>query len=135
MKFFKTLFGVKDPEPVPTATLKKDDGLYVLHLGGMLNKPTIDRIQSILLKEIERGGEDLRALIILKDFRGWRKGDNWDDIDFFAEHEAKFSKIASVGDAEWKSPMLTFFGAGRRTGEVRYFTTGQESEARVWLRS
>jgi hypothetical protein len=135
MKILKTLFGVKDPAPVPTATLKKDAGLYVLHLGGMVNKATIDRIQGILRKEIERGGEDLCALIVLNDFRGWRKGDNWDDIDFFAEHEAKFSKIATVGDAEWKSSMLTFFGAGRRTGEVRYFTTGQETEARVWLRS
>jgi hypothetical protein len=138
MKWLKSLFGGKSREagPALVATVQKEAGnVYVLRIGGVLNKATLDRIQSIAAQDIARGAKDLKLLLILGDFRGWRRGDDWGDIDFFARHEASIARIAAVGDARWEDETLAFLAAGHRSGEVRFFETGREPQARAWLAS
>lgn len=138
MSWLKNLFGIgsRKAETANLATLKKEAGnVYVLCIGGVLNKATVDRIQAIGASEIERGTKELKVLIILNDFKGWKKGDRWGDIDFFASHGDDIAKIAAVGEPMWRDNMMLFLLAGRRKGEVRYFLQDQEAQARAWLAS
>jgi len=52
---------------------------------------------------------------------------------FFEPYERHITRIAGVGKPEWESGVCVFPGQGRRTGEVKYFVTGQEPQARAWL--
>jgi hypothetical protein len=136
MNWLKKLFGgtAEKPAPVTVATVQKLPGnIYVLRLGGKLNKATLDRIQAIAAQDIERGTKALKLLVILNDFKGWRHGDDWGNIDFFAQYEAFITRIAVLGDARWKDETMMFLAAGQRTGEVRFFVASQEAQARAWL--
>lgn len=137
MNWLRNLFGgSRKTAPSVTATMKKEAGnLYVLHIGGVLNKATVDRIQSIATQEIERGTKEFKLLVILSGFEGWRKGDDWGDIDFFANYGNDITRIAAVGEARWRDQMMLFLLAGRRRGEVRYFMPDQAPQARAWLAS
>lgn len=126
-------FNKARPKNAITATLQKTGSFYTLRIGGVLNKATVDRIQSIAAKDISKGGSDLKVMIVLSNFQGWKTGDNWGDVDFFVNHEAAISKIAVVGDRKWEEESLLFLGAGRRSGEVRYFDAELEPSARAWL--
>jgi len=135
MKWLRSLFGCgRATGPATVATIRKEAGnVYVLHIGGVLNKATTDRIQAIAAQEIERGTKDLRLLVNLSGFEGWRKGDEWGDIDFFARYGDDIAKIAAVGEERWREQALIFLLAGRRRGEVRYFTPEEGRQARAWL--
>jgi hypothetical protein len=137
MNWLKKLFGSDSSKPtqVPSvATLKKEAGnIFVLRIGGKLNKATVDHIQAFAAREIERGTTDLKVLLVLADFTGWKGGDNWGDINFFIQYEANISKIAVVGEPRWEAETLAFLGAGRRTGQVKFFKAGLEIQARAWL--
>ena len=136
MKWLRNLFGGgnRKPSSGAVATARKEGGnLYVLRIGGVLNKATVDRIQAIAARDIERGTKGLKMLVLLSGFEGWRKGDEWGDIDFFASHGDSIVKIAAVGEAMWREEVLIFLLAGRRKGEVRYFLPDQETQARAWL--
>ena len=101
---------------------------------GSPRNPTYAR-KPVNAHDIEHGAKDLKLLIVLSDLRGWKRGDNWGDVDFFARHEADIVRIAVVGEAGWKSGTLTFLGAGRRRAKVEYFTPDQKLQARAWLAS
>lgn len=124
------------PKMTTTATLLKEPGgLYVLRILGVLTKSTTDQIQAVAKRDIDAGATDLNILIVLENFRGWKKGEDWSDISFFAQYESNFSRLAVVGEPRWEAETLMFLGAKRRTGEVRYFDTTQEAAARSWLTS
>jgi predicted ThiF/HesA family dinucleotide-utilizing enzyme len=136
MNWLKKLFGGGKGKsgPAVVATVRREPGnVYVLRIGGMLNKATVDRIQEFAAQDIARGVKGIKLLLILENFSGWRRGDDWGDLDFFSRHEADIARIAVVGDARWKDETLMFLAAGHRSGEVQFFTTGQEPRARAWL--
>lgn len=134
MNWINKLLGRNQPTASVTASLRKDAAnLYVLRIGGLLNKATVDNIQAVARRDIETGATNLKLLLILQEFRGWKRGDDWGDLDFFAKYENQISKLAVVGEPRWKDETLLFLGAGRRTGEVRYFLDSQEAAARSWL--
>ena len=134
MNWLKRLLGMAPAAPSVTATFRREsDGLYVLRIGGTLNKATLDNVQSLGQRAIEAGARNLKVLLFLEDFRGWKRGDDWGDLDFFARHEANVAKIAVVGDPRWEAETRLFLGAGRRHGEVRFFPEHFEGRARTWL--
>jgi len=134
MDWLKKLLGRDKPAATVTATLRKELGnLYVLRIGGLVNKATVDNIQAVARRDIEAGAKGLKVMLILQDFRGWKRGDDWGDLEFFAKYEQQIAKLAVVGESRWKDETLLFLGAGRRTGEVRYFSDGQEAAGRAWL--
>jgi hypothetical protein len=139
MKWLRSLLGgtSSKPAPAPAAvvTMKKEGAnLYVLRISGRLSKATTDRIQTVAAREIEQGTKDLKVLVSLNGFEGWGKGD-WGDVDFFMRYGDDIARIAAVGEARWKDPLMIFLLAGRRRGEVRYFLPDQEPQARAWLAS
>ena len=134
MKWLQKWFGFAPAAPAVTASFRKEaGGIYVLRVGGTLNKATLDNIQSVARHNVAAGVQDIKALLFLEDFRGWKRGDDWGDLDFFSRYEASIAKIAVVGDPRWESETLLFLGAGRRHGEVRFFTPHFEDRARAWL--
>jgi hypothetical protein len=137
MKWLSKLFGFKAepaPDAKPLATMKKlSPDTYELRIGGILNKATVDNIQAIGAREIDKGLESIKMLIILDGFLGWKKGDDWGDLSFFAEYGDKITKIAVIGEARWEAELLMFLGAGRRKGEVRFHTPEREAAARAWV--
>jgi len=134
MKWLQSLFNIARKTPESSTTLHRaPDGLYTLRVSGVLSRAALDRAQMIAAHDIKDGAMDLRVLVILTHFRGWRKGDAWDDIGFFAQYDRHIARIAVVGDAQWERESLVFLAAGYRRGEVRYFPPDRESEARAWL--
>jgi hypothetical protein len=138
MTWLKKLFGQQEKPASATpasATLQRDpDGdVYVLRITGVLNKATVDRIQAVGANDFAKGKTNIKLMLVLKEFRGWKRGDDWGNIDFFAEHEHNIAKIAVVGEPQWESQTLLFLAAGHRTGEVRYFGPFDEAKAKAWL--
>lgn len=107
------------------------DRLLVLRVGGELKKSELDAVQSEFVRMIVAG--PVKLLVLLEDFTGWERTEDWGDTDFFFSHRNDFEKIAVVGDARWESQVLAFTGAGLRQGPVKFFRETAESEARAWL--
>lgn len=126
--------GVPAEAEPPMATLAREAGnLHVIRIRGLVSQETVARIQAHARKDLEAGAESLKVLLLLDGFRGWRKGGRWDDLEFFAVYGPRISRIAVVGTPEFEIPVLMFLGAGKREGDVRYFLSGRESQARAWL--
>lgn len=135
MKFIDKILGKEEPKPALTATLKRvSDNIYVIRIGGLLNKATVSNIEEVARRDIDSGARDLKLLLILQDdFLGWQRTGNWGDVDFFSTYGDHIVKIAVVGDVQWEEQVLAFLGAGSRKGEVRLFPRGKDAEARGWL--
>ena len=135
MKLIDKILGKKEPKPEVTATLKReDDNIYVIRIGGLLNRATVSNIEAVARRDIDSGARDLKMLLILQDdFAGWQRAGDWGNVDFFSQYGDHIVKIAVVGDAQWETQVLTFLGAGSRKEEVRLFHPGQEAQARGWL--
>src|SRR5437899_5703296 len=115
-----------------SANLEQHDGrLCVLRVGGELKKSELDAAQSEFV-EIIAGAGTVKLLVLLENFSGWERGEQWGDTDFFFSHRNDFEKIAVVGNPRWEAQVLAFTGAGLRKGLVKFFPETAESEARPW---
>ena len=135
MKFIDKILGKAEPKPAVTATLRREnDNIYVIRIGGLLNKETVNNIEAVARRDIDSGARELKVMLILQnDFLGWQRTGNWGDVDFFSQYGDHIAKIAVVGDLQWEEQVLAFLGAGSCKGEVRLFPQGKEAEARHWL--
>ena len=116
-----------------SANLEQHDGrLCVLRVGGELKKSELDAAQSEFV-EIIAGTGTVKLLVLLENFSGWERGEQWGDTDFFFSHRNAFEKIAVVGHPRWEAQVLAFTGAGLRKGPVKFFPETGESEACAWL--
>jgi len=114
-------------------TIEREKGnLIVLRITGLLRKSEWD---AVLPTEARQWGPTTRVkvLVILEDFKGWERGADWGDMDFFVEHDQQIEKIAIVADPKWKLETLMFAGAGVRSGQVKFFPENQLTMARAWL--
>lgn len=108
------------------------DRLLILHVGGELKKSELDAVQSEFVEKIAGEGT-VKLLVLLENFTGWERSEQWGDTDFFFSYRNDFEKIAVVGDPRWEAQVLAFTGAGLRKGPVKLFPQTSESEARAWL--
>ena len=100
-------------------------------VGDELKKSELDAAQSEFVKIAEAG--PVRMLVLLENFTGWSRGEDWGETDFFFNHRDDFEKIAVVGPSRWEAQILAFSGAGLRKGPVKFFSETSEAEARAWL--
>jgi len=107
------------------------DRLLVLRVGGELKKSELDAVQSEFVEKIAGAGT-VKLLVLLENFTGWERGEQWGDTDFFFRHRNDFEKIAVVGHTRWEAQVL-FTGAGLRKGPVTFFPETEESKGRAWL--
>lgn len=99
---------------------------------GTLTKEEVDWLQSKAVAAIKSWGK-VRALVILEDFEGWKKGPGWDDMSFSNEHDRNIEKMAIVGPEQWRDWVCAFAGKGFRSVIVEYFESSQLERARHWL--
>ena len=111
---------------------QSNDRLLVLRVGGELKKSELDAAQSEFVKKIAGAGT-VKLLVLLENFTGWERGEQWGDTDFFLSPRNDFEKIAVVGNLRWEAQALAFKGAGLRKGPVKFFPETGESEARACL--
>jgi hypothetical protein len=116
-----------------SATLEQyPDRLLVLRVEGKLKKSELDAVQAEFVRNIAGAGA-VKLLVLLENFTGWERGEDWGDTDFFFSHGNDFEKIAVVGNPRWEAEVLAFTGAGLRKGPVKFFFETGETEARAWL--
>ena len=109
-----------------------DTRLLILRVGGELKKSELDAVQSDFVQKIAGTGT-VKLLVLLENFSGWERGEQWGDTDFFFSHRNEFEKMAVVGNPRWAAQVLAFTGAGLRKGPVKFFPETAQSEARAWL--
>jgi len=103
--------------------------LLVIRIQGSLRLTELEECQRSTVQMIRAAGE-VAALIILDNFEGWERGDEWGDVSFL-EHDSNIAKMAIVGEERWRDEVLMFAGAGLRPSPVCYFTDAES--ARAWL--
>ena len=108
------------------------DRLLVLRITGEMKKSEFDAVQGEFVRNIAGAGP-IKLLVLLENFTGWERNEEWGDTDFFFEHRNDFEKIAIVGNPSWEAQVLAFTGAGLRKGPVKMFPETGGSEARAWL--
>jgi SpoIIAA-like len=101
-------------------------------ISGELSKSEVSQMQATALDAIRRCGK-ISGLLILENFRGWKREGDWGDITFLTEHDKDISRIAVVGDAEWRDLIYAFLAKGFRQAVVEYFLPAELAKARAWL--
>jgi hypothetical protein len=101
-------------------------------ISGELDRSEVTQIQAAALKAIQRCGK-ISALFILDEFRGWKRDGNWGDISFMTQHDEDISKIAVVGEEQWRDLICAFLAKGFRAAAVEYFLPADLAKARAWL--
>ncbi len=106
------------------------DHLFELHISGMLKRSDLAAGEAEMAARID-AGESPRVLVMLEDFGGWQKGEDWNNIDFMFSYGDKIGKIAIVGAGDKQAEVKAFTGAGLRPTPVEFFTSADA--ARAWL--
>jgi stage II sporulation SpoAA-like protein len=101
-------------------------------ISGELDRSEVAQIQATALKAIQRCGK-ISALFVLDGFLGWRREGNWGDISFMTQHDEEISKIAVVGEEQWRDLVCAFLAKGFRTAAIEYFVPTDLAKARIWL--
>jgi hypothetical protein len=115
------------------ATIEQEEGtLRVLRITGLLRKSEFD---AALATEARQWGPTSRVkvLVIVENFKGWERGDDWGDVTFFETHGDQIDKIAIVADPQLETDLVMFTGAGFRRAPVKFFSANQLASARAWL--
>lgn len=107
-------------------------GPITVRLSGRLGREEFAKFQGLFLEAMKRRGK-VRLLVILNDFQGWDKRDDWNDVPIHLEHDQQVEKIAVVGDTKWEDLFGAFLGKGMRKIPIRHFPPGGLETARAWL--
>lgn len=114
--------------------IEQDGNLRVLRITGLLKKSELDEVQTALVNQQEHDFH-IRLLVIAEGFQGWERGADWGDLTFFSTYGDLIEKIAIVAPVRWETDLMAFAAAGLRLAPVQFFSEGQLSQARAWLRT
>lgn len=103
-----------------------------VRLSGRLGKEEFTKFQGLFLEAMKHRRK-LRLLLVLDDFQGWDKGDDWNDVPIHMEYDEQVEKIAIVGDTKWEDLFGAFLGKGLRKIPIRHFPPAGLETARAWL--
>jgi hypothetical protein len=117
---------------MPVQIQHQSNDTYVLRISGILKRSEFGAEQTELARHVDTGSKP-RLLVILKNFEGWERGADWNDLDFMISDGGKISKIALVAESRWETLALAFAGAGVRRAPVKFFPPNELDRARSWL--
>jgi len=117
---------------MPYIISDRNGPIISVKISGEVSRVEVGQIQAAALKAIQRCGK-ISALLILDDFRGWKREGNWGDISFMTQHDKEIAKIAVVGDEQWRDLIYAFLAKGFRSAAIEYFPRADLTKARVWL--
>lgn len=103
-----------------------------LHIRGILKRSEFVSCESEVAARIAAGERPL-MLVVLENFGGWERGEDWNNLDFMFTHGEKIAKIAIVGAGTKEGEVRAFTGAGIRPSPVNFFPAGEIEQARAWL--
>lgn len=106
--------------------------LAELHISGILARADMADFEREIARRID-AGEHPRVLVMLENFGGWQKGEDWNNFDFMFSYGDKIAKIAIVGAGVKEAEVKAFTGAGLRPTPVRFLTVEEMEGARDWL--
>jgi hypothetical protein len=101
-------------------------------ISGELGKSEVTQMQAAAVDAMRRFGK-ISALFMLDNFRGWKREPDWGDVTFMTEHDQEITKIAVVGEEQWRDLVFAFLAKGFRQAEVEYFLPVDLAKARAWL--
>jgi hypothetical protein len=119
---------------MPITTQHERDNIYRVELTGSLQKADFDRSQEQLAGEIGRIGP-VRLLFLLREFKGWAREGDWNDLSFYVRHGDSIERIAIVGPERWRAETMMFAAADLRRAPVEFFTEDALDSALGWLSS
>ena len=119
---------------MPLTGKLENNNLVVIEVTGQLGKAELEKMQTVLAPIMQKVGK-IKTLILLKNFKGWEAGKNWDDTSFNDENDAYLQKMAIVGDEKWRDLVTLFTLKGLRPVPIEYFGPDGEVKARQWLDS
>jgi len=116
------------------ANIRHESGdTYLLRISGTLLGSEFGRAQDAATIAIDAGVRP-RLLVILDHFEGFERGAEWGDLSILFSHSNEIAKIAIVGEPNHEANALAFAGSGLRPAPVKFFPSGQEAQARAWLK-
>ena len=104
--------------------------LLVVTLTGVVTTSDQKELETFARDVSVRAGS-VRALLRLDQFSGWRPDAVTDKNATWLRDDEPVTKIAIVGEPEWRAPVLTLMAQPIRRMPVEYF--GTEARARRWL--
>lgn len=116
-------------------TLAHEHGdTFRMDISGQLRKADLDRVQELLLHEMQRiGVKTARLVVVMQGFEGWESNSAWNDLAFYYAHGDALARIAIVGEERWRSEALMFAAADIRRGPVEFFVPAEMDKAQAWL--
>jgi hypothetical protein len=115
---------------MPYQLMKSPDREIWIKITGQITPRDFQKCQSLVELGAERF-QQAKVLIVLDDFQGWSKAEDWMNTTFLPDSE--IAKLAIVGDRQWEEEIFLFAGKPMRTTEMRFFSTDQLEEAKTWL--
>jgi hypothetical protein len=121
---------------MPAHVCHEQDDVYRMELTGRLSSGELNAAGKEVLSAMQQSpAGTVRLLVVLQpQFAGWDSASNWSDLTFYVRHGESISRIAIVGDEQWRDHAMMFSAAGLRRAPVEYFTTGAIDAARQWIR-
>ena len=109
---------------MPLSLSHEHGDTFRMDVSGVLRKADLDRLQELLLHEMQRlGTVTARLLVVLQGFDGWESNTAWNDLSFYFAHGDALTRIAIVGEERWRSEALMFAAADLRRGPVEFFVS------------
>jgi hypothetical protein len=111
--------------------LSNSGGNLVARISGVFTQPELAALQAAAAEAIRQHGS-ISMLVLVEDFRGWQKGDDWSDVSFM-DNDPFIRKQAIVGDRKWEELALIFSAQMVRQFPIRYFEPHELNLAKAWL--
>ena len=118
---------------MPCEIVEKEDGRITVKISGLLKRAELAKAEKIAI-EVMQSGSKVRFLILVENFLGWDKKDDWGDVSFQSLYDEQIQKIAIVCEKRWQELAEVFTGKGLRSVEIRHFTPSQMTQAKAWIR-
>ena len=117
---------------MPYQLIKTLDSENWIKLSGKLTVHDFQELQALAKLSLERYGQ-VRMLVELEGFQGWSREPGWENSFFLTEGEDRSSRLAFVGDDNWKDQVFMFTGKPMRKTAIEFFAQDQLALAKAWL--
>lgn len=117
---------------MPYQLIKTLDSESWIKLSGKLTVADFKALQALAKLTLERFGQ-VRILVELEAFQGWSREPGWEDSFFLTGDGMRVSKLAFVGDENWKDDIFLFTGKPMRQTAIEFFSQDQLLHAKAWL--
>jgi hypothetical protein len=112
--------------------VKSIENEHWIKVSDRLTVREFQQLQALGESSLDSFGQ-FRVLIELEGFQGWSKESGWEGSFFLTEDENPISKVAVVGDEQWKEEVFLFMGKGMSKTAIEFFPPYQLAEAKAWL--